>query len=235
MTYNIHIANPPSKPGVVDVEAIANVIKAQKPDLVALQEVDVNTRRSGVNLHQAKELARLTGMNYFYTKAIEYDGGLYGDAVLSRFPILDSIRYELPVTQRLGGELRSVAMITVQVEGKRFFFASTHLDHLAAEDNRLLQAQELNKIVKDLPYPLIIAGDLNANPTSQTMNILKEQLTWGCKSSCPYTFSAQNPKSTIDYIMFKPINKFNVINYNIVNETYASDHLPLVAEVQLKF
>jgi endonuclease/exonuclease/phosphatase family metal-dependent hydrolase len=234
MTYNIHIGNPPSKPaGTVDLVAIAAVIKAQDPDLVALQEVDVNTSRSGATLDEAKELARLTGMNYFFTKAIDYDGGQFGDAVLSRFPILESKRYELPVTAKLEGETRSVAMITVEKEGQRFLFASTHLDHLSAEDNRVLQANELVKIVKALTLPLIIAGDLNATPVSNPLAILRQELSWGCKSSCPLTFSAQKPASTIDYVMMRPAEKFNVLSYVAVNETYASDHLPLVTEIQL--
>lgn len=234
MTYNIHIGNPPSKPaGTVELAAVAAVIKAQDPDLVALQEVDVNTSRSGTTLDEAKELARLTGMNYFFAKAIDYDGGQFGDAVLSRFPILESKRYELPVTVKLGGETRSVALITVEKEGQRFLFASTHLDHLSAEDNRVLQANELVKIVKTFSLPLIIAGDLNATPTSNPLTILRQELSWGCKSSCPLTFSAQKPASTIDYVMMRPAAQFNVLSYVAVNENYASDHLPLVTEIQL--
>src|SRR5690606_10753475 len=53
MTYNIRIAE------LIDIEAIANVIKASNPDLVALQEVDKFTTRSGVNVDQAKRLAEL--------------------------------------------------------------------------------------------------------------------------------------------------------------------------------
>lgn len=235
MTYNIHIGNPPSKPAEVrDLQAIANVINAQKPDLVALQEVDVNTQRSGVNVDQAKELARLTGMNYFYAKAIDFQGGQYGDAVLSRFPILESVSYQLPVTQQLGGETRSVAMITVEKEGYKFYFSSTHLDHLGAEDNRLLQAAELNKIVGGLSRPLIIAGDMNAIPSSKTMALLQQQLFMGCNTACPFTIPATAPTRTIDYIMMRPYNKFNIKNYNVINETYASDHLPLIAEIELK-
>jgi endonuclease/exonuclease/phosphatase family metal-dependent hydrolase len=234
MTYNIHLANPPSKPGVIDLPAIANVINTNKPDLVALQEVDVYTKRSGINLHEARELAKLTGMYCFFTKALDYDGGQYGDAVLSKFPITDSIRYELPVTTTLGGETRSVALITLTIKNKKIHFASTHLDHLSAEDNRLLQANELVKIVKTLQYPLIIAGDLNATPASQTLAILRSQLTWGCKSSCPFTFSAQNPKSTIDYILFNNPDMFTVKTYVTINETYASDHLPLMAEIEVR-
>src|SRR5690606_4068779 len=60
MTYNIHIANPPSQPAsVVDVAAIAKAINSVKPDFVALQEVDRFTDRSGKDLDQAAALAEL--------------------------------------------------------------------------------------------------------------------------------------------------------------------------------
>lgn len=75
LCYNIHHANPPSKPGLIDLAAVANVIKQQAPDLVALQEVDVNTIRSGKTSNQAADLAKLSGMPYYYfAKAIDYEG-----------------------------------------------------------------------------------------------------------------------------------------------------------------
>ncbi|MNK11450.1 hypothetical protein D3C87_294920 [compost metagenome] len=235
MTYNIHIGNPPSEVASArNLQAIANVINLQKPDLVALQEVDVNTTRSGKDVDQAKELARLTGMYYFYTKAIDYQGGQFGDAVLSRLPIIESKRYELSVNPELGGETRSVAMIVVEKEGIRFNFASTHLDHLTSDINRDHQARELVNHIKVLDKPLIIAGDLNSLPTSNTIKTLQEQLTYACSSNCPLTFPSVNANRTIDYILINKPEKFIVKDYRIVNEGYASDHLPVVATIELK-
>src|SRR5690606_39791623 len=65
MTYNIHHANPPAQADVIDIESIAAVINQEKPDIAALQEVDVRTKRSGVNLDQAQHLAARTGMYVF--------------------------------------------------------------------------------------------------------------------------------------------------------------------------
>ncbi|TZF86025.1 endonuclease (plasmid) [Pedobacter sp. BS3] len=235
MSYNIHIGNPPSKPANYrDLSAIASVINIEKPDLVALSEVDNKTQRSGVTVDQAKELGKLTGMYYFFTKAMDYQGGEYGDAVLSRFPILESTRYVLPTTGS-GFEPRSVAMITVEKEGRKFHFAATHLDHTAEDANRILQANELVKIINQLSIPLIIAGDWNAQPSSQPIEILKQTLTPTCVNNCLLTFPATKPDRTIDYIMYKPLEKFKVLNLRTVNETYASDHLPLTAEIELKF
>lgn len=234
LSYNIHIGNPPSKDEAYrDLPAIAYVIKLSDADLVALSEVDNKTRRSGVTVDQAKELAKLTNMHYFFTKAMDYQGGEYGDAVLSKLPILEKTRYELPRTDSKF-EPRSFAMITVEKDGHKFHFGSTHLDHTGDDANRILQANEINKIIKELSLPVIIAGDLNAQPNSKPIEILKQTLTPTCTTKCPLTFPAINPKWTIDYVMYRPQSKFSVQSLKVMNETYASDHLPLLAILKLK-
>ncbi|PKD21647.1 hypothetical protein APR41_01265 [Salegentibacter salinarum] len=73
MAYNIHHANPPSKPDTIDIDAIIKTIQGQDPDIVALQEIDANTTRSGEG-NQAEILEERLGMNVFFSKAINYDG-----------------------------------------------------------------------------------------------------------------------------------------------------------------
>ena len=100
LSYNIHHANPPSKPGIIDIEAIAKVIAKESPDIAGLQEVDFKTNRSGRNSNQAAELARLSGMPYYYfAKAIDYDGGEYGLAILSKFPMEEMKSTHLPTNR----------------------------------------------------------------------------------------------------------------------------------------
>src|SRR5690606_40296823 len=85
-----------------------------------LQEVDVNTIRSGKGINQAAELARLTGMNYFFVKGIDYQGGDYGVGILSKFPILETDSLRLPMKEGAGGEPRVLAMVTVEpAKGKK--------------------------------------------------------------------------------------------------------------------
>lgn len=144
MTYNIHIANPPSKDDkFVDIAAIANAINSESPDLVALQEVDRFTDRSGKDLDQAKELAELTGMHHYFAKALNRSNGEYGVAILSKFPIKISSKHSLPGAAGGEAELRVIGLIEVELEGKKkLYFGSTHFDHLN-DKNRLEQAKEL--------------------------------------------------------------------------------------------
>lgn len=232
MTYNIHHANPPSEQVKIDVAAIARVINQEKPDLVALQEVDVHTERSGKNLDQVREIARLTGMKSFFMKALDYQGGEYGIAVLSRYPIVDSAGYLLPRDPAIGGEDRAVASITVELPGKKkIIFASTHLD--LKEANRMSQAKALIGHFENSSIPMILGGDFNALASSPVIELFDRHFTRTCGNDCAPTIPVKNPNRTIDFIMYKPQANFKVLSTRVIDEQYASDHLPVVAEFEM--
>lgn len=236
MSYNIRIASPPSKGwGFTDMQAIADVINKAAPDLVALQEVDVYTERSGRHSHQAKELAEKTGMHYHFAKAIDRSGGDYGVAVLSRFPIIKAESYHLPLTEGSKGEVRAAAVIHTKIFGEEVVFMSAHLDHLRDED-RKLQVEELNKILRSKSkYPVIFGADLNMKRNNPLLRILEKEVVFNCTDCIP-TFPSDKPEVTIDYLMFnaKAFKKYSMSDYRVVNESYASDHLPLMMDISLK-
>ncbi|MCM5528206.1 endonuclease/exonuclease/phosphatase family protein [Parasegetibacter sp. NRK P23] len=231
LCYNIHHANPPSKPGVIDMAAIAGVINREKPDVVALQEVDVHTGRSGVQLHQAEDLAARTGMKAYFGKAIDYDGGEYGVAILSKLPMDEGKAFPLPNT---GGEARVLATVRVKTAaGKYIRLACTHLDAQEEENSRILQVNKILELTKDETLPVVIAGDFNAEPSSAVIKALDSRFSRTCVANCGFTIPVINPTSTIDYIAFTP-KKFDVLLHKVINEQYASDHLPVYAELKMK-
>lgn len=233
VAYNIHHGNPPAKPDVIDLDAIANVIALQKPDLVALQEVDVNTKRSG-NVNQAAYLAEKLGMHFYFAKAIDHGGGDYGVAVLSKFPIEDQNTLKFSRIEDRKAEDRVLATITVKLKsGKKIKFASTHLDHVKDEALRLIQISEIVAQAQKERKPFIIAGDFNATPTSATIQLLDKSFTRTCYN-CGFTIPVVNPKSTIDYIAFKQSKKIAVLHHEVIQEHQASDHLPIVAKIVIK-
>ena len=235
LCYNIHHANPPSKPGIIDMESIAKVIRQYEPDLVALQEVDVHTGRSGKALNQSRELARQTGMHEFFAKAIDYDGGAYGVAILSKFPLMDLKNTALPTATGTNGEHRTLARATVLLPGgKKIVFASTHLDAQRNDTNRILQIRRVTELLKNETLPVVIAGDFNAVPGSTVINILDNHFTRSCTGSCPFTIPVVNPGKTIDFVAFAPSAKFKVIAHRVIDEQYASDHLPVLVVLQLQ-
>jgi endonuclease/exonuclease/phosphatase family metal-dependent hydrolase len=231
MTYNVHHCNPPSVAGKIDVPAIARVINAAKPDLVALQEIDVHTNRSGKELDQARELARLTGMYSFFAKGIDFQGGEYGIAILSRYPVLDSAAYALPMKEGSKGEPRTIAVVTVALkDGRKLKFASTHLD--LELENKLLQVQKIKSLFNNEKLPVILSGDFNDTPGSEPINYTDRFLKRTCLQSCAFTFPVINADKEIDFIMFTP-SRFRVKSHQVIDETYASDHLPVLAELNV--
>lgn len=229
LTYNIHHANPPSRPGTIDLDAIARVINEQQPDFVALQEVDVHTGRSGRDVHEANVLAAKTGMYSFFAKAIPYDGGEYGIAVLSRYPVKKGEAYALPSVPGVKAEPRALCTVTVTLpDGRPVTVASTHLDVTKSDSNRILQTKEIVRILGKAGTPVILAGDMNAREGSTAINILDSTFIRTCRD-CPFTIPVENPARAIDFIMYTPAAAFRVLRHQVISERYASDHLPVQA------
>ncbi len=234
LTYNIHHAEPPSRPKTIDLDAIAKVIIAQQPDLVALQEVDSHTGRSGP-FNQAEELGRRTGMTAHFFKSINYDGGEYGIAILSRLPVGEVNRYPLPRMEGNGGEPRILATATVQLSPKEhILFACTHLDARSDSINRLLQIRAIAGLLKDVSMPTILAGDFNAAPGSEVIRSLDDHFTRSC-DPCDFTIPVDHPKRTIDFITYAPAKAFKVKVHSVIPERYASDHFPVSAVFEINF
>jgi endonuclease/exonuclease/phosphatase family metal-dependent hydrolase len=231
MTYNIHHCNPPSKEasGEIDLEAIVRAIRQEAPDLVALQEVDVNTTRSGA-FNQAEEIGRRLGMQAFFAKALDYQGGEYGVAILSRFPLSETAVVQLPQGADPKSENRVLATARVTLpRGQVIRFGSTHLDVRNAQ-TREAQVQQIVSVAGREATPFIVAGDFNAQPGSPAIQVLDKHFTRTCQDCAP-TIPVINPNRTIDFIAFSQGAPFRVLSQHVVPERYASDHLPVVAEL----
>ena len=241
MTYNIYGARATSPANAADLDAIAEVIRRQNPDFVTLNEVDVFTNRTGKDVHQACDLAEKLGMEWHFSKAIDRDGGEYGDAVLSKYPILEKRSYRLPCAAEQPGEDRSLCVIRVQIDGKDLYVASTHLDHLSGDASRLVQATEIRRIRDtELEGDLILCGDLNAIPSSNVIATMTSFLT-NTGPIDQYTFPPDDPSRKIDYIMYAPIEHFGVQNCQVVSRgdqqvggVDASDHRPVIADIRFQ-
>lgn len=229
MTYNIHHGE--GVDGRLDLERIAQVIRRAEPDLVALQEVDQHTRRTG-QVDQPAELARLTGMNVVFGPNIPFQGGKYGNAVLSRWPILRHKNHLLPSLN--DGEQRGVLDVEVQLpSGVSLRLLATHFDHRPADDERLASARQINELVaKEPKQPAILAGDLNAVPESAVLKELTMHWERANEVTAP-TFPAERPSRQIDYVLVRPAGRWRVVEVRVVEEPMASDHRPLVATLEL--
>lgn len=229
MSYNIHHCDPPSVSGdIPEIDTTIAVIAKQNPDIVALQEVDMNTNRSG-NVHQAKVIGERLGMYYYFGAAKNIPGGKYGVAILSKFPISEATTIALPMPDT-SGEARVLAIVKITLpDGTAIRFGCTHFDLVT--ENKKAEVAKVVEIAAAETMPFIIAGDLNSWENSGVIATLDTKLTRTCHG-CPPTSPAKNPQNTIDYIAYRhPQDKFSVVSHKAVKETYASDHRPIVAEI----
>ncbi len=232
MSYNIHVGIPPTKPGITDIDAIVRAIKEQDPDVIALQEVDVNTARTG-KINEAAIIAEKLKMNFFFAKAIDHDGGDYGVAILSKYPLSETKIHRLTTVEGTKGEPRVMATAKITLKNRiAIRFASTHLDAQSSPVNREKQIAEIVEISSSETLPFIIAGDFNAQQTSSVIKKLDEKFTRTCQDCAP-TFPVVKPNRAIDFIAFSNTSKIKVLSHSVIQEHYASDHLPIVASLEV--
>jgi len=230
LTFNIF--HGATTKGDFDLDLIAKIIKDAKPDLVALQEVDFKTKRAK-NYDLATEFGWRTKMAPLFAKAMDFDGGEYGDAVLSKFSFLQSFEQPLPYTKKHEPRV-ALSVTTILASGDTIVFISTHLDHLTNDTVRLTQAKKINNVFSNNKYPTILAGDFNATPKSNTLNILEK--TWAVsykKDSIIPTYPSDNPTEKIDYIMFYPKNRWRVLKTKVIQNEIASDHCAYLVTLEL--
>jgi endonuclease/exonuclease/phosphatase family metal-dependent hydrolase len=230
MSYNIH--HGVGIDGKLDLERIARLITEAKVDLVGLQEVDRGIPRSGKR-DLAAELAQLTGMQAIFERNIVYQGGDYGNAILSRFPIRCSRNTHYQMLR--AGEQRGLLQAVVEVGGRELLFLNTHIDFRPDDSERLLNVDEMRQVIEREKLPVILLGDFNSVPGSSTHTKLKSFLVdaWEVAGRGDgFTIPVKKPSKRIDFIFvsgatIEPV-KMEVIH------SIASDHLPIVAELRLK-
>lgn len=208
---------------------VADLINELDPDVVALQEVDCMTGRSrGVNL--IVELARLTDMNPIFGKTMDFDGGEYGLGILSDYSFLST--KILPLTSGDASEPRAVLESLFIIEtGDTVRFACTHLDHRDA-NIRDQQAEDLNDIIRTDIFPSILAGDFNAGPESKTIEIIKKKWINSSPGNEP-TSPSIDPRRKIDYIFFRPWEKWELVESRVIEKKRASDHNPVFTVIRI--
>lgn len=235
LTYNIHAGKDAA--GVDNLERVAALMKSTNADVVLLQEVDRNTVRSG-HVDQLAELMRLTGFDGVLGKSLDYQGGDYGIAILSRWPITAHETIPLPIEppqMRAGGSYEprvAMRIETASPRGKLVVF-NTHLDASRDDHYRLQEVRDLLGILaREHGRPFLAGGDFNSTPDSA---VHEQMIATGfhdawpdCGSGQPLTYPADVPAKRIDYVY---INGYARCTSATVPDTQASDHRPVLVIV----
>jgi endonuclease/exonuclease/phosphatase family metal-dependent hydrolase len=230
LQLNIHFGV--DRGGDLDMGALASTIEAERADLVSLNEVDQRTQRSR-GLDEARELARATGLRVVYGPNLPWQGGLFGNAILSRLPMVRTANHTLPV--RSGLEPRGLLTADVRVGRRTVSFSSVHLtDGDLGETSRILQARAVAQLVEHAAYPSIVAGDLNAEPDELSVRILRQHLLDAQElggSGDGDTVPEPAPERRIDYVLYD--GGFAVVPGSTRVLTSSSDHRAVSTELAL--
>lgn len=230
LSYNIHHGE--GMDSMLDLARIASVIHAVEPDLVALQKVDQNVKRSS-DVDQPAELARLTGMTAVFGSNIDLQGGHYGNAILSRFPIESYSNQSLPNID--DGEQRGVLVATITVPGlaSPLRLLATHLDHRSSDEGRVQSAKKLNSLIESEPLPAVLMGDLNDIIDSETLTLLGTVWKRTNENAMP-TIPVGKPSRQIDFILLHPANQWQAVETRVLDEAVASDHRAILSVVEFR-
>lgn len=210
--------------GRIDLDRIAAVIDAEKPDLVALQEVDQATRRSG-GVDQAAVLGEKLGMEVVFGKAMDYQGGGYGLAVLSRLPIDGHRVHRLPGP----GEPRIALETIVRRGDETLGFVCVHLDH-RSEETRVAQVKAIDQALEGRKR-VLLCGDINDVPGSATMRAFGEGWSLVPKENPAATYPAPEPVREIDHFLLRGLEPAGPLR--VLEEKMASDHRPVAGTVEM--
>ncbi|WP_246099117.1 endonuclease/exonuclease/phosphatase family protein [Persicimonas caeni] len=222
MTYNIRLGIQQG------VEAIARVIREQRPDIVALQEVGRGWRM-GPEGDTAAELCTQCDLpHHVYVTTIDDDGQHYGHAILSRWPLQNPeiVRF----TQNID-EPRAALITRVDADGQPLRIISTHLSHRDPE--RAVHGTELVELVGKVTSedcPTLLMGDLNEEDDADFIHALKDRMADAGDLVEGKTYPNPAPMVRIDYLMAHG-GRFE--GAQILDEREASDHRPLVASLIL--
>ena len=245
VTFNLH--HGVGDDGRHDLVRVARLLDDADPDLICLQEVDRHFAERSEFVDQALLLAEALDRELVWSPSIDKPptGGLaerrqYGNALLSRLPVLGSRVHPLPG----GGEPRSALHARVQLDGGELEVVTTHLSSAAAAD-RAAQAA----VVAGLPdagLPGVVVGDLNADAAAPELAVLGERFAdawelaadrsdqagrFSLRAGRGLTHPARRPRVRIDQVWVSP--GVSVTDARVLDGSATSDHHPLLVDLEV--
>ncbi len=232
MSYNIqhghlHLC------GGIDLSKTCDVIRQYNPDIVALNEVRGRGTHSEYTA-QAEYMAANLGYHCFFGRSLCIGGSNpYGNAVLSKYPIVDARIIPIPNPVSKAVEQRSISRCTIEIldDGHIAPFAVyvTHFGLTEPEHEHAVST--LLTVLGSERLPFALMGDFNMIPENPMLAPLNQMLrgTDG-KLSGQLSFPSDNPQKKLDYIFVS--NNIEVI-YAEIPQIAVSDHCPIFADIQL--
>jgi len=239
MSYNVHGCK--GMDNRISTDRIVRVIAHYNPDVIALQELDVNRKRS-FSVDQAERIARKLEMSFQFHPAFCHKGEQFGNAILSRYPMGLIKKDALPrLRERSFFESRGAVWVRVDCLGTKINIINTHLSLWPKE--QLLQIKTLLSSdwmqQAEVSGPIILCGDLNTSPNSLVYKEIckrfkdSQLMLSGHRPS--KTWFAGFPIRRIDHIFVTSEFSVNSIQASHRGlDRLASDHLPIILDLSLE-
>jgi endonuclease/exonuclease/phosphatase family metal-dependent hydrolase len=238
MTYNIQSGNG-------DLARLAETIRGFAPDVVGLQEVDVQWAARSAFADQARLLGEMLHMAVRFAPIYSLPGTdsskparQFGVALLSKHPIIgwknDTLtRLSTQVQNPVAGPAPGLLEATIEIAGGTIRVFNTHLDYRADPAIRKQQVVEMLAHIGDTRGPTLVLGDMNATPEATELQPLLQRFrdTWQGVADSGLTYPAAKPAKRIDYIL---TTKHFRVRAASVPVTEASDHRPVLADLLLE-
>lgn len=237
LTYNVHQCLGTDRR--LDVDRVAEVIARCKPDIVALQELDVGRSRSG-GVDQAHAIAEALGMRFHFNAAMRVAEERYGDAILTHLPMRLVRAGELPTLPEFTVlEKRGALWAEITLGERRLQVITTHLG-LVPREQRAQVAALLGEdwlAHADCLDPVILLGDLNAPSRTRPYQALAATLRDAqrtLKRRAQPTYPSRLPILRIDHLFVsRSVRVLDVEAADGPLMRVASDHLPLWMDFEL--
>lgn len=238
-TYNIHAGA--GMDNVFDLDRQAAELRALDADVIGLQEVDVHWDTRSQWRDVAGELAERLRMQVSFAPIYSLDPTTpgaprreFGVAVLSRYRIVSAENHEITrlstqVPDPVPAPAPGFGEVVVRVKGMPVHVYVTHLDYRGDPSVRIAQVADTRRVMAEDKGRKVLLGDFNAEPDAPELAPLWEELA-DAEPGAP-TYPALNPVKRIDFVA---VSKDGVrVRDAAVAETLASDHRPVVADLQL--
>jgi endonuclease/exonuclease/phosphatase family metal-dependent hydrolase len=238
MVYNIHAGKDAAN--VDNLERVAELVRSTGADIVLLQEVDRGVQRSG-KIDQPATFVRLTRFSAAFGKTLDYQGGDYGIAVLSRWPITHDTLIRLPVDppQERSGlyEPRGALRASVSTPWGPLVVVNTHLDPTGDDRWRRQEMRTVIAIadsVRARGTMLLVGGDFNSTPESAVQEQIRAsglRDAWiQCGAGPGFSYPADTPAKRIDYLYLSGASQ---CEEGSVLTSQASDHRAVMFRIRL--
>jgi len=238
MTYNVHRCV--GADGRLDVTRTAKVIAQAKPDIVALQELDVGRARTG-GVDQAHAIAELLGMKFHFHAALKVEEERYGDAILTELPLRLVRAAPLPNSDAVRGlEPRGALWVKIDVGGVEVDVVNTHLGLVPHEQRAQADALMSQDWMahEECTDPAILLGDFNATSRHAAYRKIAARLRDAkrlVRRGPLATFPARLPMIRIDHVFVSRSIQVTGVHAPRNRLTRAaSDHLPLIVDFRIE-